>query len=392
MDVVIWKGVFDKIDVPLKDGLEVLVTGSFSVYVNRGSMSFHVDHLEVAGEGLLRQQVARLAKKLEAEGLMDPQRKRKVPVFCTRVGVVTSLSGSVIEDVKRTLARRNPLVELVCAGCAVQGPQAPASIVDALNRMATQPVDAILLVRGGGSFEDLMCFNDESVARAIAACPIPVVTGIGHEPDTTIADNVSDRRCSTPTHAAESIAPSLEEIIQVTDARESRLVSSVLGMLQFRSSELDSTGESLVKACDRVVKTHASQVTSLAAHRCLVSPDGFLRDRADQVELTATRLLDAGPRAIARIGRDVEVQATGLLCAGGRICSHKQLEIARLASTLDALSPLKVLGRGYAIPRTPSGTVVHSVGDVATGDELEVLVVDGTISATVNKSVAQTRE
>ena len=172
-------------------------------------MGFQISRFEPVGEGLLRQQVAALAEKLRREGLMDDARKRPIPAFCTRVAVVTSLSGAVIDDVKRTLRRRNPLVELICVGSKVQGEGAEAELIDALGRAAriAPAVDCILLVRGGGSFEDLMTFNDEALARAVAVSPVPVVTGIGHEPDTSICDMVSDRRCSTPTAAAESVAP-----------------------------------------------------------------------------------------------------------------------------------------------------------------------------------------
>ena len=202
MSVIVWRGTAAKMGFQLRDGLAVQLTGKFDVYQASGRLSFVASRVEAAGEGLLRQQVAELARRLEREGLMDPARKRRIPAFCSRVCVVTSLSGSVIEDVRRTLARRNPLVEIDVVGCSVQGADAPATIMRALGVAAASRPEAILLVRGGGSFEDLMCFNDEALARAIAACPVPVVTGIGHEPDTTIADRVADRRASTPTAAA----------------------------------------------------------------------------------------------------------------------------------------------------------------------------------------------
>ena len=196
-------------------------------------MSFVARSFSLAGEGLLRQQVAQLAEKLRREGLMDEARKRRIPVFCSRVAVVTSLSGAVIDDVKRTLRRRNPLVEVVCVGAKVQGEGAPAELIEGLRRAAsiTPAPDCILLVRGGGSFEDLMTFNDEELARAVAACPVPVVTGIGHEPDTSICDMVSDRRASTPTAAAESVAPAMTELADVLEARHQRLGAAMASMI-----------------------------------------------------------------------------------------------------------------------------------------------------------------
>ncbi len=184
VDCIIWKGAYLKRTFDLRDGMQVSFKGSFNLYKATGRMSFVARSFSLAGEGLLRQQVAQLAEKLRREGLMDEARKRRIPVFCSRVAVVTSLSGAVIDDVKRTLRRRNPLVELVCVGAKVQGEGAPAELIEGLRRAAaiTPAPDCILLVRGGGSFEDLMTFNDEELARAVAACPVPVVTGIGHAP------------------------------------------------------------------------------------------------------------------------------------------------------------------------------------------------------------------
>ena len=214
MDVIVWKGTYQHAGIDLRDGMELELSGRFDVYQRTGRLSFVARSVSVAGEGLLRQRVAELALRLEREGLMDPARKRPIPRFCTRVAVVTSLSGSVIDDVKRTLSRRNPLVEIDEVGCKVQGEGAPATIIRALAVAAAARPEAILLVRGGGSFEDLMTFNDEALARAVAACPVPVVTGIGHEPDTSICDMVADRRASTPTAAAESVAPAIDEVVE----------------------------------------------------------------------------------------------------------------------------------------------------------------------------------
>jgi exodeoxyribonuclease VII large subunit len=207
MDAIVWRGTYQKCGFRLKDGMKVLMTGHFNIYAASGRLSFVAKSVSLAGEGLLRQQVAALARKLEAEGLMSESRKRPIPRFCTRVCVVTSLSGSVIDDVKRTLARRNPLVVIQEAGCTVQGPGAPQSIIRALGVAAAAKPDAILLVRGGGSFEDLMTFNDESLARAVAACPCPWSRASATSRTRPSATWSADRRCSTPTAAAESVAP-----------------------------------------------------------------------------------------------------------------------------------------------------------------------------------------
>ena len=192
----------------------VQVTGNFSCYPAKGRMQFSVRKIQVAGEGSLRMRVAQLAQRLQREGLMDPARKRRTPALPKRIAVITSPRGKAIKDVMRTLRRRYPLGELMVFGVPVEGADAPRYMCEALAaaQAAVPAPDVILLVRGGGSYEDLMPFNDEALARAVAACSIPVVTGIGHEPDNSIADMVADRRCSTPTAAAEAIAPSVEEL------------------------------------------------------------------------------------------------------------------------------------------------------------------------------------
>ncbi|MDO5107420.1 MAG: exodeoxyribonuclease VII large subunit, partial [Coriobacteriaceae bacterium] len=196
LSAIIWKGVYQSLGFVLEDGQQLVMYGDFDVYKASGKLSFVIRYAELAGEGMLRQQVAQLERKLAAEGLMDDARKLRVPEFCERIAVCTSFSGKVLHDVEMTLARRNPLVVIERVECSVQGKEAPPTIIQALRTAEAMRPDAILLVRGGGSFEELMCFNDEGVARAIAACTVPIVTGIGHEPDTTIADKVADKRAS----------------------------------------------------------------------------------------------------------------------------------------------------------------------------------------------------
>ena len=383
MSVIVWRGVASKMGFQLRDGLAVQLTGKFDVYQASGKLSFVASKVTVAGEGLLRQQVAELARKLEAEGLMDPARKRYIPAFCSRVCVVTSLSGSVIEDVKRTLARRNPLVEIDVVGASVQGVAAPATLVRALSVAAASRPDAILLVRGGGSFEDLMCFNDEGLARAIAACPVPVVTGIGHEPDTSIADMVADRRASTPTAAAESVAPAIDEVERQMVQRQVRLGRAMSGLLATRRQSVEGLGQLAERAVTSSLGRWRMAVEGFAARRCLTDPYAPLRDRQSDLAQTAERLHDAIPRALARQASDLAATSRRLSAAGGRVLAPAEAQMARLAASLDALSPLKVLSRGYAIARDAEGHVVKRASQVAVGDAVSVLVEEGRIDATV---------
>ena len=381
MSVIVWRGTAQKMGFALRDGLSVQLTGKFDVYKASGKLSFVASRVE----GLLRQQVAELARALEREGLMDASRKRHVPAFCSRVCVVTSLSGSVIEDVKRTLARRNPLVLIDVVGCSVQGSDAPATIIRALGVAAASRPDAILLVRGGGSFEDLMCFNDEGLARAIAACPVPVVTGIGHEPDTTIADMVADRRASTPTAAAESVAPAIDEVERQMLQRQVRLGRAMTAALEFRRQRLDSSARLMARSVEADVSRRRVALDALGARRCLADPLSSVRDRASDLLQTEQRLHDAIPRSLSRSRDRSEQLASRLSAVGSQIARPAESTLARFAASLDALSPLSVLARGYAIARGPKGGVVKDAAELARGDGVRVLLGSGSFDATVTK-------
>lgn len=383
MSVIVWRGTAAKLGFELRNGLAVQLTGKFDVYQASGKLSFVARKVEAAGEGLLRQQVAELARRLEREGLMDPARKRHVPVFCSRVCVVTSLSGSVIEDVKRTLARRNPLVAIDVVGCSVQGTDAPATIVRALGRAAAACPDAILLVRGGGSFEDLMCFNDESVARAIAACTVPVVTGIGHEPDTTIADMVADRRASTPTAAAESVAPAVGDVERQMVQRQLRLGRAMAALIERRDQHLGSLGRLLGTTMGAELARRRATLEALGSRPCLTDPLAQVHAcRADLMQ-TEQRLADAMPRALAREREHTRLLVARMTEAATRLTRPAGTTLAHLAAQLEALSPLAVLARGYAIARGPAGHVLRDAGSLVAGDKVHVLLGSGSFDAAV---------
>ena len=405
MDVSVWSRVYDASGVEIHDGLRLQVMGKFDVYNASGKLSLSASKVALEGEGLLRQQVAALAKKLELEGLMDASRKPRVPQFCTRVCVVTSLSGSVLDDVKRTLARRNPLVALDVVGCAVQGKDAPATIIRALGVAAASAPDAILLVRGGGSFEDLMCFNDEALARAIAASPVPVVTGIGHEPDTSIADMVASRRCSTPTAAAESVAPAMDQLAQLTEQRAGRLLSLTNAIVSRQGTFVDGLAHRLGLSAEQRLARERARVDALASHACLTSPMALVEGRALDLERTAERLHMAGPRALARAEEAAEQVANRLHSAGPRALTRAKeatnLEASRLdaagkrllvphiratealAAQLGALSPMAVLSRGYAIVRDDEGHVVVGSDQLESGARVSLTLGHGGAHAKV---------
>ena len=407
MDCIIWKGSYAKRTFDLRDGMQVHLTGQFNLYKAVGKMSFVARSFALAGEGLLRQQVAELAAKLQREGLMDDARKRRIPAFCSRVAVVTSLSGAVIDDVKRTLRRRNPLVELICVGSKVQGEGAPAELIEGLRRAASiDPVpDCILLVRGGGSFEDLMTFNDEALARAVAACPVPVVTGIGHEPDNSICDMVGDRRCSTPTAAAESVAPSMAELADVLEARSHRLCRALDATVLAGNAALDTAS----RRADRALGAHLARLRmaldAAASRPCLTRPDAVLEQRGADLDMTQDRLVAVGTRmqhrmrerldvlasrfegstsGLAPLRHELALSASRLEHAGAAMTGRAASELAAQAGKLDALSPLKVLSRGYSIAYGEDGVATRT-GAFAPGDALRVRMADGMVYGTVSQ-------
>lgn len=383
VDCIIWRGVYGKRSFDLRDGMQVQFTGNFNLYKPTGRMSFVAKSFSLAGEGLLRQQVAALAEKLRREGLMDESRKRPIPAFCTRVAVVTSLSGAVIDDVKRTLRRRNPLVELVCVGAKVQGEGAPEELIEGLRRAAaiTPAPDCILLVRGGGSYEDLMTFNDESLARAVAACPVPVVTGIGHEPDTSICDMVSDRRCSTPTAAAESVAPAIGDLADLLASREHRLVVAATAKVDGARKQIGGLGERMTNAMSAQIRQRSSVLEAAASRPCLKSPRAIVERRRAELAQTADRLAASTTTFDAR-RHVLELAKERLSHEGRSLLRTRVAALGTSAAALDALSPLKVLGRGYAIAYGEQGVATHATS-FAAGDQLRVRLADGNVLGTV---------
>lgn len=385
VDCIIWRGVYGKRSFDLRDGMQVQFTGNFNLYKPTGRMSFVAKTFSLAGEGLLRQQVAALAEKLRREGLMDEARKRPIPAFCTRVAVVTSLSGAVIDDVKRTLRRRNPLVELVCVGAKVQGEGAPAELISGLGRAAAmRPApDCILLVRGGGSYEDLMTFNDEALARAVASCPVPVVTGIGHEPDTSICDMVSDRRCSTPTAAAESVAPAMSDLADLLSSRGHRLALAASSRVEGARVQIEGLDGRISNAMASRLKGLGAALDAAASRPCLKSPQAIVERRRAELAQTADRL-SASTSGFEVRGHALALASERLANQGRGLVRARLAELASSAASLEALSPLKVLARGYAIAYGESGVATRAAS-FAPGAPVRVRMADGDVYGSVTK-------
>lgn len=361
MDCQMWKNRFNANGLDFRIGDVLELTGRFTVYPAKGSMSFDVFSFTLAGEGDLRLRVARLARKLEAEGLMDPARKRRLPALPERVGVVTSGAGAAVHDVIRTLNRRFPSARILLACVLVEGATAPACIMSGIDAVLRAGAQVVLVVRGGGSYESLMPYNDEGLARMIASCPVPVVTGIGHEPDVTIADMVADVRASTPTAAAEEVSPSPEELIAVMGQREHRLNGAMGRELERLSYQVNSRA-------DKRIFTEPTRLYEAEALHLDAATASFERLHTD---LFAERLR-AADRAQERISA---LQTTAI-----RPFSQA---IALKSSRLQDLSPLNVLSRGFAIVRNEEGRPVTSVAKAVPGQSLRLNLSDGDIDAVV---------
>ncbi len=382
---MMWMNRYRAAGVPLTVGALVEMTGRFSLYAAKGRMNFDVFSIALAGEGQLRLQVANLARELEAAGLMDAARKRPLPAYPQTIGLVTSPRGAAVHDVLRTLRRRYPLARILFAGVPVEGPGAANALVDGLAKVVFSGAEVVLLVRGGGSFEDLMPFNDRRLARTIAACPVPVITGIGHEPDTSIADMVADVRASTPTAAAEAVAPAVEQITARLDALAARLHNAQQRRLDQLGLRLERVASLPVfREPQRLFDAEALALDDLAGRLTSALP-AALREDGQRLQQAHRALERLGPSLCGPARQRTAEAQRRLLYQGEALPERFRAAVALSAARLHDLSPLTVLSRGYAIARTEGGVVVRSTTQVTSGDPLSVTVADGAIKCTVDE-------
>lgn len=364
---MMWNNRYRASGVVLAVGQLIEISGRFTLYAAKGRMNFDVFSLSLAGEGDLRLEVANIAKKLQAEGLTDPGRKRTLPLFPERIGLVTSPRSAAVHDVLRTLRRRFPVATVCLAGVPVEGANAPQGIIEGLRCVVAAGSQVVLVVRGGGSFEDLMPFNDEALARAIAACPVPVVTGIGHEVDTSIADMVSDVRASTPTAAAEAVSPSTESL----------------------ESLFSSRAGSLRTAVGRRIEMLGASVDSLSKRPLFVDPLSLFVSDAQALDIATERLMRALPASMQRERTRLDTARERLCALGPRTLDRQKAVLATAASRLEDLSPLGTIARGYSIARNDEGQIVKSINQAPAGSSITVSVSDGVLACEVT-SVEET--
>ncbi len=326
---VMFKSAAARLRFRPQDGMKVLAVGRVSVYPRDGVYQLYAASLTPDGVGDLQMAFEQLKEKLYKEGLFDPAHKKPIPAFPLRVGVVTSAAGAAIHDILRVLRKRWPVAKVILLPVRVQGAEAPPEIAAAIRYADRwQVCDTLIVGRGGGSMEDLWCFNDERVARAIFECSIPVISGVGHEPDVTIADFVADLRAATPSNAAELCAPDIAEIGGFVSGCAERSAAAMTKRLKLARERLDT----------------------LASARVLQDPKNYI----DECRL----MLDSRGEKMA-----------GLTAA---ILAVQRRRFAELSGKLDAMSPLKVLSRGYAIALRQDGGVVRTARDVKPGDEMKI--------------------
>ncbi len=327
-------------------GMQVICHGKVRAYEAQGTYQVYVESITPAGAGDLHQQYEALRTKLAAEGLFEAGRKRALPRWPRRIGVVTSPQGAVWRDIGNVMKRRYPIGELILSPTIVQGPTAVAAIVRAFGRLEREAVDLVILARGGGSLEDLWSFNDERVVRAIVDCPVPVVVGVGHESDVTLADFAADLRAPTPSAAAEQGVPDLAQFPAILDRLRDRASAALLGRVAERDSFLAQEGRALAR---------------------LLPDTAAARQRAAE-------LVDRGHRALAaRTSRELAA-------------------LAGLGDSLRALSPAATLQRGYAVARLGDGTIVRDPAQATVGEPLEVVVARGTITTRVEATAGTNEE
>lgn len=342
---VMFKSSASKLRFRPESGMGVTAFGRVSVFPRDGAYQLYCTDLIPEGVGDLQVAYEQLKAKLAAEGLFDPKHKKKLPPFPKRIAIITSSAGAAVHDMIRILGQRWPMTKVVLLPVRVQGVEAPPEIVGAIRYANRHKVaDLIITGRGGGSIEDLWAFNDERVARAIYESELPVISAVGHEPDVTIADYVADVRASTPSNAAELAVPNLRDIREL----------------------LDNLSIRRTQAMHKKISTLESKLDELKKRKVLQTPMAYVESKRAELDYMKDKFIAAADRSN----------------------SAKRREFVRLAASLDAMSPLKVLGRGYAIVADDEGQLVRSVCDIKPDDKIRLSVSDGVIKCRVEESEA----
>ena len=372
----------------LRDGLAVKVRGKVSLFEGRGDYQLILDAVEPAGDGALRLAFEALKEKLGAEGLFSTERKIALPAHPKRIGIVTSPTGAVIRDIISVFSRRAPQVELNLIPTAVQGREATAQIVRALQRADAQGYDALILARGGGSLEDLWCFNEEVVARAVAACVTPIVSAVGHETDVSIADFVADVRAPTPSAAAELLAPDSSELVQRLHNLQRRLALHMQGRLARERLRLEGASRRLRHPGERL-RQQAQRLDDLDMRLRRAFNQQLANQRERLARLDARLAAQHPGRSLALLRQRLDGLATRLPRAMHSQLRSQRQQLGALAAQLQIVSPLATLGRGYSILLDERGQAVRSAAQTQPGQRLKARLGEGELDVRIEDNHIQ---
>lgn len=382
INATMFKGAFKNIKFTPEEGMKVLVTGRVSMYEPSGSYQIIIDSMEPDGVGKLYQAYEQLKRKLSDEGLFN-RVKQELPLFPKKIAVITSPSGAVIRDIITTTQRRYPIAQLVLFPAVVQGDTAANSLVTRLQEVAQRDFDVVIIGRGGGSIEDLWPFNEESVVRAIVAMPIPVISSVGHETDTTIADLVADVRAATPTAAAELATPRLDQVIFTLQQYEHRLQNAMLNRVEFAKQQVEKQLQSFVFSNPKRLYDSYIQRVDLATERLINGMQQRKLQEQKRYELAFKGLpLLQYRQQVQQQLKEVAANQERLGIAMQNIIALKKQYLGKQIQGLNLVSPLTILANGYTVT-TNKTNVVKKISDVEVEDEITIRVSDGVIDAKV---------
>ena len=383
LSVIMWGRDAERIKFQIAAGQRLRVRGRLGVYDRDGKMQLYADFAEPAGAGAEALALEQLKAKLAAEGMFAAEKKRPLPRFPRRIGVVTSRTGAAVHDIIRTVHRRFPTPILI-ADCAVQGPTAPAQIVNGLAMVVRAGVDVIIVGRGGGAVTDLTAFNHERVVRTISRCPVPIISAVGHEVDLSLADLAADARASTPTAAAELAVADGHAIGEVLTKERRRLDREMGHRLDRAKQDLDRAAFALHNRGERRLAATRRQLEQLQHQLAGLHPRARIMARTNELNELMHRLVAAQPSPrIARARRDQQALVERANRAIQRILDARRGELGRTAAQVAALSPLAVLDRGYAMVRR-GDEIVRSAEQAKPGDRLHVRLARGALDVIVS--------
>ncbi|MCL7945767.1 exodeoxyribonuclease VII large subunit [Marinobacter sp. ATCH36] len=378
-----FRGFNQRVKEAPKEGEQVRIRGKVTLYENRGDFQIIVEHIEPAGLGVLQQAFEELKQKLQLEGLFDAARKKPLPTTPRHIGVVTSPTGAAIHDILTVLARRCPAIPITLYPSAVQGKAATADIVRAIDRAVRHGVaDVLIIGRGGGSLEDLWCFNEEAVARAIAQCPLPTVSAVGHEVDVTIADFVADLRAPTPSAAAEKISPDQYDWLRQLRERELRLAGAASRALKRMETRLEHLSARL-RDPRRELMEKAQRMDELDLRLGTAMAQRIERNRVKASHLDQRLAMQSPIKQLSDRQVSVSQLAERLFRITRETITRRREQLEHVGQTLHVVSPLATLGRGYAIVQQENGSIVRNAHSVQPGEKITARVASGQLEANV---------